>query len=420
MSANEVKRRRLLQAGLGAGAVAAIGGAAGYRLLSAAPAQRLWHPPAPVRAAAIDRRRLLVIEMAGGSDGLSMTVPYADSRYRDLRRRTAIAAEQVHVIDDRLGLHPRLAQLAASGVSVVPGVGTAKPDLSHFEMLHRWQTGDPEGTARTDTGFLGRLCDHLGDPGAPAVGVALGAGPSPALACERVTTLSVDHGTEGLFPVFEDDNIRDAWLAAQRAMAHPDRADAPTFATARSGSAAALRFSDVAATLSPAADGYPDSDLGIQLRLAARLLADDNHGLRIVHVPMGADFDTHTAHPDRYADLMTDLDDCLAAVRRDLAARGLTDRVLIAAYSEFGRRVPDNDSAGLDHGAAGTALLLGPTNPGVFGEPPSLRNLDADDNLRATVDMAEFYATIAEGWFGVPATDVLPGTPRPLPGVIAV
>ncbi|GAB4587419.1 DUF1501 domain-containing protein [Nocardia sp. IFM 10818] len=413
-----VDRRTVLRAGLGVGMAGVAGGLAAHGLLGR-EAPSAWTPPPPVRAAALEHRRLLVIEMAGGSDGLSMTVPYNDSRYRDLRRATAISAERVHPLDATLGLHPELSKLAASGVAVVPGVGIAKPDLSHFEMLHRWQTGDPEGTVRPGTGFLGRLCDHLGDPSAPAVGVALGIGATQALACERVTTLSVDAGNDGLFPVFEDENVRAAWLAAQRAMAHPDRADAPLFAAARAGSAAALRFSDVAATLSPAADGYPDSDLGIQLRLAARLLADDNHGLRIVHVPMGADFDTHTDHPARYAELMSDLDASLAALRADLAARGIADRVLIAAYSEFGRRVPDNGSDGLDHGAAGTALLLGPANAGVFGEQPSLRTLDAEDNLRATVNMTEFYATIAESWFGVPAGDVLPGAPRPLPGVVA-
>ncbi|MEV6773113.1 DUF1501 domain-containing protein [Nocardia sp. NPDC051030] len=411
-------RRTILRAGLGVGAVAAVGGLAAYEL-AGSPTAQPWRPPTPVRAAAVDRRRLLVIEMVGGSDGLSMAVPYTDSRYRDLRRATAIAADKVHRIDDALGFHPELAKLAATGAAVIPGVGIAKPDLSHFEMLHRWQTGDPDGTTRPDTGFLGRLCDRLGEASSPAVGVALGVGSSPALACEHVTTLSVDAGNDGLFPVFEDENVRDAWLAAQRAMAHPDRADAPLIATARAGSAAALRFSDVAATLSPAADGYPDSDLGIQLRLAARLLADDNHGLRVVHVPVGADFDTHSDHSTRYANLMSDLDASLAALRQDLADRGIADRVLIATYSEFGRRVPDNGSNGLDHGAAGTALLLGPTNHGVFGELPSLKNLDSDDNLRATVDMTEFYATIAESWFGIPATEVLPGSPRPIPGLIA-
>ncbi|BBX86847.1 DUF1501 domain-containing protein [Mycolicibacterium aubagnense] len=150
--------------------------------------------------------------------------------------------------------------------------------------------------------------------------------------------------------------------------------------------AAALRFSDVVATLPAAAeDGYPNTDLGAQLRLAARLLADDNLGLRIVHVPMVADF----------------------------------DRVLVATFREFGRRVSDNGSSGLDRGAASTVLLLGPTNPGIFGEPPSLTRLDVDDNLRATVNMTEFYATIAEGWFGVPENLVLPGSPKPIAGVIA-
>jgi uncharacterized protein (DUF1501 family) len=410
-----IDRRTLLRLGIGAGVVAVAGGVAGYE--STRPGDR----PAALRASAPDGRRLLVLEMAGGSDGLSMVVPYADGRYRDLRPATAIDAARVHRIDDVLALHPSLKNLAQHGASVVAGVGVAKPDLSHFEMLQRWQTGDPDGTMRAATGFLGRLCDALGDPSAPAVGVSLGLGTTQTLACERVTTISIDTGTEGLFPAFgADDSVQDAWLAAQRAMAHPDRADPPLLATTRAGSATALRFSDVAATLPEAADGYPQTDLGAQLRMAARLLADDNLGLRVVHVPMDADFDTHTNHCIRYARIMADFDQALAALRTDLARRGIDDRVLIATYSEFGRRVPDNGSTGLDHGAAGTALLMGPTHRGAFGEQPSLRHLDPDDNLKATVNMTEYYATIAESWFGIPAGDVLPGSPKAIPGIVSV
>jgi uncharacterized protein (DUF1501 family) len=304
---------------------------------------------------------------------------------------------------------------------VVAGVGIARPDLSHFEMLQRWWTGDPDGKARPSTGFLGRLCDVIGDPGAPAVGVSLGLGSTQALACERVTTLSVDSGSEGLLPSpGDDDALARAWIAAQRAMAHPDRGDSALAATTRSSSATALRFSDAIANLPPSAEGYPDSDLGVQLRLAARLLADDNLGLRVVHIPMGNDFDTHSDHLTRYEAIMTEFDQAVDALRVDLEHRGIDDRVLIATFSEFGRRVPDNGSSGLDHGAASTALLMGPTNPGVFGEQPSLANLDPDDNLKATVNMTEFYATIAEGWFGVPANQVLVGSPRPIAGIVPV
>jgi len=408
-------RRTLLRLGIGTGVVVLAGGVTGYELT---------HPgdvPATLRAASPDRRRLLVLEMAGGSDGLSMVVPYADGRYRDLRPATAVDAAQVHRIDGVLGFHPSLENIAQQGASVVAGVGIAKPDLSHFEMLHRWQAGDPDGTVHPDSGFLGRLCDTLGDPSAPAVGVSLGLGATQSLACERVTTISIDTGNEGVFPAFgADEGVQDAFLAAQHAMAHPDRADLPLLATTRAGGDTALRFSDVAVTLPEAADGYPQTDFGSQLRLAARLLADDHIGLRVVHVPMDADFDTHTDHPTRYAILMADFDKALAALRTDLARRGIDDRVLIATYSEFGRRVPDNGSTGLDHGAAGTALLMGPTNRGVFGEQPSLRDLDPDDNLKATVNMTEYYATIAESWFGIPAGDVLPGSPKPIPGVVSV
>jgi uncharacterized protein (DUF1501 family) len=83
--------------------------------------------------------------------------------------------------------------------------------------------------------------------------------------------------------------------------------------------------------------------------------------------------------------------------------------VLLVSTSEFGRRVPDNESNGLDHGAGSMALMLGPVNPGLYGEYPDLSRLDQDDNVIATVHMDDYYATLAEGWFGVTAADVLSG-----------
>ncbi|WP_019929931.1 DUF1501 domain-containing protein [Nocardia sp. BMG111209] len=409
MNRTTVQRRKVLQAGV-LGATGVFG----------ACARKGWRRPI-LRPGPVGQRRLVVIEMAGGCDGLSMVAPIGDSDYRRLRPNTAIPAGQLHAIDRNWGYHPALTRVAQQGATVVAGVGVAAPDLSHFEMMNRWQTGDPDGRVRPDTGFLGRLCDVLGDPGAPAVGVSLGLGATPALACRRVTTLSVDPGNNGRFPAFdEDDALTEVWLAAHRAAARPDAADGPLLAAARTGTATAMRFSDAVAELPSEQQGYPESALGAQLQLAAQLLADERLGLRIVHVPMEADFDTHTGHPDRFDALMTEFDAAVGTFRDDLARRGLADRVLIAAHSEFGRRVPENDGYGLDHGAAGTALLMGPTVAGLAGEPPSLRRLDADDNVIATVPMAEFHATLAQTWLGVPASEVLSGSPRPIPGVLPV
>jgi uncharacterized protein (DUF1501 family) len=170
----------------------------------------------------------------------------------------------------------------------------------------------------------------------------------------------------------------------------------------------------------PAAGGaYPDDELGYQLQLAARILAQDN-GVRILHVPVYMDFDTHDDHTSRHARLLGIIDGALDAFLDDLAARGQADKVLVAMTSEFGRRVPDNESNGLDHGAGSFLLLFGPDalRGGLHGQYPDLGKLDAEDNLVATVSMADYYASLAEGWFGVPAADVIAGG-RPIPGLFS-
>lgn len=109
---------------------------------------------------------------------------------------------------------------------------------------------------------------------------------------------------------------------------------------------------------------------------------------------------------------MDDLDRAVDAFLLDLAARGIEDQVLLVMTSEFGRRLLDNLTNGLDHGAGSHLLALGPIDGGLSGEYPSLTALDDGDNPIATVSMADYYASLAEVWFGVPASEVIPtGTP---------
>ena len=82
------------------------------------------------------------------------------------------------------------------------------------------------------------------------------------------------------------------------------------------------------------------------------------------------------------------------------------------------RALYPNDMHGLDHGNGSVALLTGPVKEGLYGELPSLTKIDDDGNLIATVGLDRYYATIAEQWFGVPASEVLPGSPKPLDGLL--
>ncbi|MGH9027606.1 MAG: DUF1501 domain-containing protein, partial [Acidimicrobiia bacterium] len=364
---------------------------------------------------------LVIIDMAGGNDGYSTVVPFESGPYYDLRPTVAVAPESVIPLGEGLGLHPNLAKLSAHKVAVLEGVGTAKPDLSHFEMLRRWWQGDQDGTqgfALGGTGFLGRMCDTVGDPGAPAAGVSLGFSPSAMLVANETRTLAVDPSGDGAFPGGDDP----VWIAAQQAMA-PDpevpEANAMLLA-ARRGTSTALGFSDVIAGLPPAdvaTHPYPDTGLGNQLRLAARIVrGGTTSGVRCIHVPFSGDFDTHVGHLGRHSDLMRELDDALDRFLVELEARALLQNVVVATISEFGRRPAQNPN-GLDHGTASTALLFGSVKGGLHGVRPSFKKLDPIGNLVPTVLMTDYYASLAK-WMGVHPVDVLPGAPTPISGMI--
>jgi uncharacterized protein (DUF1501 family) len=139
-------------------------------------------------------------------------------------------------------------------------------------------------------------------------------------------------------------------------------------------------------------------------------------GVRVVHVPFDADFDTHEGHRDRHDELMRDLDASLDAFLADLDAAGLADRVLVATTSEFGRRPEETGEGGLDHGTASTMLLAGPVDAIRLGEPVDYGRLDDDGNVAATISFDRYQATLAE-WLGVPPGDVLDSAAEPLTGV---
>ena len=72
--------------------------------------------------------------------------------------------------------------------------------------------------------------------------------------------------------------------------------------------------------------------------------------------------------------------------------------------------MPENGSAGTDHGAASPMFAVGGrVKGGLYGAYPSLTALD-DGNLKYTVDFRSVYATVLENWFGMPSQQILGGT----------
>src|SRR4029078_2666723 len=93
------------------------------------------------------------------------------------------------------------------------------------------------------------------------------------------------------------------------------------------------------------------------LQLAAQLIVTGT-GVKILHVTLGG-FDTHYTQQQRHDDLMGYLDSAVSAFYADLAGHGMSDRVLVATWSEFGRRPKENASAGTDNGTSAAVFLMG-------------------------------------------------------------
>jgi uncharacterized protein (DUF1501 family) len=102
------------------------------------------------------------------------------------------------------------------------------------------------------------------------------------------------------------------------------------------------------------------------------------------------------------------LDQAVSAFYQDLNAHGVADKVLVATWSEFGRRPKENASGGTDHGAAAPVLLIGnPVKGGIYGQAPSLTDLDSTGNLRFAVDFRSIYQEILGGHLGADPKEIL-------------
>jgi uncharacterized protein (DUF1501 family) len=366
-------------------------------------------------------RVLVVVELLGGIDGFATLVPYGDGRFRKLRERIWVDQKELSIIDDRYGVTKGLGRIQDK-LAFVEGVGVAKPDLSHFDMMRRWWSGDPDGKAGVTTGFLGRCCDRIAN-GEPITGVSIGGGSTPALISETSSAVSVpaiDLMRELSKSEAEEKRTRAAlrFGADERngiATGVNEEADRLSL-IARENMASGLDLLANFSRLGERDKRYPEgNELALSLNTVRQLISLDV-GMQVFHVPWGS-FDTHTDQVGNHATQMDQFGLAIEAFLSDLNDAGLTDRVLLATTSEFGRRAEANGN-GTDHGTASTMMLAGAVKSGRFGESPDFARMDSDGNVKAKLNMNDYYATLAS-WLGITDPDVLVGGGSIIDGLLA-
>jgi uncharacterized protein (DUF1501 family) len=376
---------------------------------------------------------LVVLQMAGGNDGLNTVVPFTNDYYHRARPRIGLAESKVLRVNSDVGLHPALTGFKdlydAGRLAIVQGVGYPNPNRSHFRSTEIWQTASD--SARFERyGWLGRYFDNACSGCDPTVGVCIGRQMPEAFTAKQPTGVSLDNPQNYRFMAGgqsrpgQPTSMEDSFRKLNQPEAETPENSGGTIA-ALSGpvrhSGSALDFlertaldaqvsSDKIRSIASRVDNlaaYPGSQLGNSLKLVAKLIGG---GLptRVFYVSQGG-YDTHTNQTNTQERLLKDLGDSVSAFVEDMKGQRNLPRVLVMTFSEFGRRVAENANGGTDHGAAAPMFVIGDkVKAGLLGQYPSLAPADLfQGDLKFNVDFRSVYAAVLESWLKTRSEPIL-------------
>jgi len=381
------------------------------------------------RAQGASRRNLVVLYLNGGNDALSTLVPYTDPFYYSRRPALAIpAADVLQIGADRagraLGLHPRLTGLRQifnqGDLAVIQRTGYPNSSRSHFLGTDIWSTANPANA--TGAGWLGRYLDALPDPVDPLVGWSTTRELPKTMEGRRVGVPSIPSVAGYAFSSPTGGAEAGYSRATMAAIASHVPVDRPHVAFVNATSSAALATLDRVASVASYAGTvtYANNGLAQAFKAVAGAIVR-GVGTKVFWVQTGG-FDTHAgqgsvAANGTYSNLMGTVGDSLLAFYTDLRNQGLLQDTLVLQFSEFGRRIAENGSAGTDHGAAGVMMAIGGgVNGGLYGTAANLNPANPDGSLenngndvRHETDFRGVYARVLDQWLGANSVSILGG-----------
>ncbi|HYM20089.1 MAG TPA: DUF1501 domain-containing protein, partial [Candidatus Kapabacteria bacterium] len=362
-----------------------------------------------VQSATANGHILVIVQMAGGNDGLNCVIPYNDPNYTSLRPTLGLkTSDNILPLPDHnsLALHFNMSGAhdlySNKRMAILQGVGYPNPDLSHFRGTDIWNTSTDSNLYAT-TGWVGRFLYQL-NPSYPPAQIPAGSAP---LAIEFGAALSnVFLSKNGGMGIAINQLPTKANASTHNYDAIPSNPTTPyqeleyvrTIQQETEVYSATLLGRSVTSNKVT----YPtDNPLGAQLSQVAQCIAS-GFSTKIYLVYQGG-YDTHSNQLTDQAKNLQDLSDAFKAFQDDLEALGVADNVLTMTYSEFGRRPKENGS-GTDHGTAAPLFVFGTqVNAGVYGNDPALDSASltaGSGNLtfQSDHDFRNIYATMMYEW----------------------
>lgn len=362
-------------------------------------------------------RKLILIQLDGGNDGLNMLIPI--SQYDNLvkaRENILVPQNKILKITNETGLHPSMPELRGmyldGKVQFIQGVGYPNPNLSHFRSKDIIMSASDSKTV-LNTGWAGRMLSgpyadypngypNLKNPHP----IALTIGSTSSETCQGnfanyssvLKNLSSAYTSNSENTIFPNTPFGNELKFVSNMMEKTE-----SYLSVIKESAAKAKNLSVL---------YPESgknSLADKLKLVANLIAG---GLQTqIYVVSLGGWDTHSAQvsndPDKlsgiHPTLLSNLSIAISAFQDDLKLLNKADDVMGFVYTEFGRRIKSNGSLGTDHGTSWPAIIFGSkVNPGIIGQNPIIPNeVGKSDNLSVQNDFRSIYSSFYKQWFSL-------------------
>ena len=339
-------------------------------------------------------KRLILIQLIGGNDGLNTLIPFEDDLYYKNRPKISLEKEKILKLDSNQGLHPSLINMFSlykeGEVSILQGVGMENPNLSHFRAMDIIETGSASNEF-LKTGWLARAFNES-KINYDWNGIVLGGGFLGPLRGDNLKSLSLKN-----LRFFKNSTGKLEKLKIKELSKLSQRNEALTHILQLEKGLQKSTGKFTNKNMMKVDSKGKRFPLKKQVQTALALIKSNPQiPIFVLTIP---GFDTHRNQLNRHKVLLENLDQTIKVLSNDLKKMGLWDSSLILTYSEFGRRVAENESLGTDHGTANVFFALGgKVNGGIYGDRPSLKNLDKG-NLVYTTDYRSIYDSIQKKWF---------------------
>lgn len=360
-----------------------------------------------------NHKKLVIIQLSGGNDGLNTLVPYTNDLYYKNRSKIALATNDVLKLTDQLGLHGSMARfklLYDQGyVSILQNVGYPNPDRSHFRSTDIWQTASSAETY-LQTGWVGRYLDEVSQTPRGAIEVD----DTLSLLLKGKEYNGIATKNAKLFYRITRDPYFSSVLRHQGDAHLNEHNLGYLYKTMINAKSSAAYIYEKTKTYTSARE-YPKSAFGKQLKTISEFI---NSGLdtQIYYASLGG-FDTHANQLNTQKRLLQNYSEGIHAFVNDLKSMGTFKDTLILTFSEFGRRVSQNAANGTDHGAANLVFLMGEQlkKPGLYNTAPDLSDLDSNGDIKYQVDFRSVYASLLKDWLRIEPSKIIGTGHKPLP-----